>query len=350
VHPDLVVDEGRSAAWPGEPAPDVSVVVPTCNRAGFLGDLVAALERQRMAPERFEVLIVDDASSDGTWEELTAYLGGTSLRMRALRHGANTGQGTARTTGLCAARGAVVAFTDDDCIPTPPWLERLTAPLLAAGDGSRAPVVVQGRTVPWPDDEASAGAWSRTVWVLGPTWLFETCNVAYRRDDLVRVGGFPARGDAPVGPHGRLVGEDALVGWQVLDGGAQLQFVPEALVHHRHLPARYLDWLAEQRGRGVFPALVARSPHGRRALWHRWFLARRTAAFDLALVTAAAAAVSGRARWLVGCVPWVLVALPEAADRRGRHPALRLGQLALGDAVGFASLVAGSVRHRCLVL
>ena len=51
-------------------------------------------------------------------------------------------------------------------------------------------VVVQGRTEGWPEDDRH-DPWARTVWVLRPTWLFETCNVAYRRRDVELAGGFP---------------------------------------------------------------------------------------------------------------------------------------------------------------
>jgi hypothetical protein len=136
----------------------------------------------------------------------------------------------------------------------------------------------------------------------------------------------------------------------VIESGAELVFAPEALVHHRHLPARFLDWLSEQRGRGSFPALVARSPLGRRALWRSWFLAPRSAAFDVAIVALLGAVRSRRARWLIGLGPWVLLALPDARSRKGRSTAVRLVQLFLGDSVGVVSLASASFRSRSLVL
>jgi glycosyltransferase involved in cell wall biosynthesis len=307
------------------------------------------MEAQTMPVASFELIVVDDASTDTTWEALGDLVAATALPARALRLARNAGQGAGRNVGLGVARGEVVAFTDDDCLPSPRWLERLTEPFTSA-HGSSPVVVAQGQTEAWPDDADGAGAWARTVWVLRPTWLFETCNVAYRRTDLVAVGGFPSGGDAPVGPHGRIVGEDAIAGWRVVENGAELVFVPEALVHHRHLPASYLDWLAEQRGRGCFPGLIDRSPLGRRALWRSWFLAPRSAAFDVATVALVGALCSRRARWLIGLVPWVILALPEARSRKGRGAAVRLAQLFAGDSVGAAALVSASVRNRSVVL
>lgn len=346
---DGVAEEHTSAAWRGDGQPPVSVVVSTYGRAGFLPALFASLEAQTIPTDSFELIVVDDASTDGTWETLTDLVAATRLRARALRLACNSGQGTGRNYGLAAARGEVVAFTDDDCLPSAQWLERLTDPFDAGAGAARA-VVAQGETRAWPEDADHAGAWARTVWVLRPTWLFETCNVAYRRHDLVRVGGFPSGPDAPVGPHGRIVGEDAIAGWRVIESGAELVFAPEATVHHRHHPASYLDWLSEQRGRGSFPSLVARSPLGRRALWRSWFLAPRSAAFDVAIVALMGALRSRRARWLIGLGPWVLLALPDARSRKGRPAAVRLVQLFLGDSVGAFSLVSASIRSRSVVL
>lgn len=328
----------------------VSVVVSTYGRAGFLPALVAALEAQTLPPVSFELVVVDDASTDDTWEALGDLLAATALQAKALRLGRNAGQGGGRNAGLGVARGEVVAFTDDDCLPSSRWLERLIEPFRSTGGAPGKHVVAQGQTEAWPGDADGAGAWDRTVWVLRPTWLFETCNVAYRRTDLVEVGGFPRRGDAPVGPHGRVVGEDAIAGWRVVENGAELVFVPEALVHHRHLPASYFAWLAEQRGRGCFPGLVDRSPLGRRVLWRWWFLAPRSAAFDVAGVALVGALCSRRTHWLLGVVPWVILALPEARSRAGRRPAVRLVQLFAGDLVGAAALMAGSIRNRSIVL
>jgi glycosyltransferase involved in cell wall biosynthesis len=343
-----VIDSfGFAADEAGPSHPFVSVVVATRDRAAFLPDLVEALAGQTLGTGRFEVVVVDDGSTDDTWSALEALAQTSTLRLRGLRLDHSIGQGPARNIGVRASRSELVAFTDDDCIPGAPWLSALTGPFL---DGECAPhVVVQGRTEAWPEDDA-AGTWARTVWVLRPTWLFETCNVAYRRCDVELVGGFPGRDEAPSGPTGKLIGEDAILGWRVMEQGAQLRFEPRALVHHRRLPATFLEWLQDQAGRGAFPGLVRRSAVARRALWHGVFLAPRTAAYDLGLASLCLAVATRRRRWLLGLVPWIWLALPEAADRGGRHPIIRLAQLALGDSVGATALARASWREHRVVL
>jgi hypothetical protein len=360
---ELVRDPARwaaactSAAWRTS-APAVSVVVATRNRAAMLAGLLDRLARQEPPPGGFEVVVVDDASEDETWSTLRGWLEATALPAAAVRRHAPGGQAEARTDALAVVRGTVVACTDDDCLPAPTWAVNLTAPLRRRS----GPVAAQGRTVPWTGD-TDAGPWDRTVWVLRPTWLFETCNVAYRTAALRRAGGFVGHGPAPTGPHGRIVGEDALAGWRVLErevdeqgAGGYFAFVPGALVHHRHHPATWRGFVAEQRGRGMFPALVGASPFGRLALWHRWFLASRTAAFDLAVAGVVVGLLSaGRRsrRWALvagAVVPWTRLAWREAGSRSGAPTLLRLGQVAVADAVGGWACWRGSWRWREPVL
>jgi glycosyltransferase involved in cell wall biosynthesis len=346
---DLIGDRLRSASFDAaEPA--VSVVISTFQRSQFLPDVLAAIEMQTLPPGSFEVTVVDDGSGDGTWTSLVELAHRTPIAMQALRLARNAGAGTGRDVGVAESRAPVVVFTDDDCVPTPTWLSALTRPFRFSTGDEPPHLVVQGKTVPWSQDEEGAGAWARSLWVLGPTWLFETCNIAYRRTDLQQAGSFIDRRDAPSVSAARPFGEDAELGWRVMAGGAELRFEPDAVVEHRHFPAGYGDFLREIWRRQDFPDLVSRHGLARRALWRRYFLAPRTAAFDLAVVAGLAAATSRKGKLFLGVLPWIWLALPEAAHRTGRHPGVRLGQLAMGDAVSLVSLVRGSVRARTMVL
>ncbi len=340
------VDDLSAEGWDRGPAPVLSVVVATRNRARWLSGLLDALAAQTLGADRFEVVVVDDGSTDGTWDVLRHQVAVGGLRLRVLRLARSEGQGEARNAGVARTRTDILCFTDDDCVPDPGWLAALAGPLLAPGAPA---VVVQGRTEGWAGDRDGAGPWGRTVWVTGPSWLFETCNIAYRRADWVAAGGFPGRRHAEVTAGGKAVGEDALLGWRVTGAGVDLRFCPEAVVGHRHHPAGYRSWLAAHTGKADFPALVARDPAGRRALWHRWWLAPRTAAAEAALVSVTAGAAARRPAWLLGALPWLALLLPEARHRSGPTP-LRLVQVAAGDLVAVAALVAGSVRHRTVVL
>ncbi|HAM00799.1 MAG TPA: hypothetical protein DCQ30_01000, partial [Acidimicrobiaceae bacterium] len=106
------LEQCSSTAYPG-PEPEISVVVATYERSSVWPELISALEAQTLSPARFEVVVIDDASRDDTWEALQKIAARTSLRLQCLRAEVNVGSGAARTCGLDRCRAPVVAFTDD---------------------------------------------------------------------------------------------------------------------------------------------------------------------------------------------------------------------------------------------
>jgi glycosyltransferase involved in cell wall biosynthesis len=336
-----------SASWAGAP-PSASVVISTHRRAQFLPELLGALERQTLGVDRFEVVVVDDGSADGpggTWDALTRLAASTPLRLRAVLRPASGGPAVGRNEGSSHARGDVLAFTDDDCLPQPGWLGALVDAVAGGAD------VVQGRTEPEPARPPDAGPWARTITVTGPTALFETCNLAYRRRRFEELGGFDEHDPLTAPGAGRHFGEDAVLGARLVGAGGRSAYRDDAVVHHRWLPTSFGDHLRHQRRLAGFPGLATRSPVLAAALWRGAFLSPATAAFDLAVAGVVLSAVTGRRRTLLLVVPWVAQRWPQArAKRQGRPTVVRLAQLAATDLVGFASLLEGSFRHRRLVL
>src|SRR5436305_877860 len=138
---------------------------------------------------------------------------------RAARHPAfRLGPSGARNAGWRAARAPLIAFTDDDCVPSPGWLAALVA---AAGPDT----VVQGPVQPIPSERRRLGPFSRSLWVdrLGP-W-YQAANVLYPRELLERLGGF----DSETFP---FAGEDCDLAWRALEDGAEAVWAPDARVHH----------------------------------------------------------------------------------------------------------------------
>jgi glycosyltransferase involved in cell wall biosynthesis len=99
--------------------PEISVIVPTHNRMDVLPEVLAALEAQRAAPS-FEVIVVDDGSSDGTARWLASWKT-ASVPARVLSQ-PPSGPAAARNAGVAVARGRLVAFLGDDTVPVPGWL------------------------------------------------------------------------------------------------------------------------------------------------------------------------------------------------------------------------------------
>jgi GT2 family glycosyltransferase len=200
-------------------APVVSVVTATHNRKERVAMLLDGLRRQTLARDQFEVIIVDDGSSDGTEDVLREAERSGDLPLSVYFHEQPRGAATARNTGWRTAAAPLIAFTDDDCVPTPGWLEALLQHASPDAD-----VIVQGRTQPIESERHNLGPFSRTVDISGPTPHYETCNILYPRALLERVGGLDESYAA--------AGEDSDLGWRAVGAGAELRFAEKALVEH----------------------------------------------------------------------------------------------------------------------
>jgi len=194
----------------------VSVVVPVRNGGSELADLVAALERQSVSADRFEVLIGDDGSTDGATDRVAT--GNGSVRVIP---GPPENPYRARNRAAAEARGAVLAFCDVDCRPDPDWLERGLAAVEAADVvAGLVRFSLPGRRTPWSlvDMETFLDQ-ERTV----RNGRAVTANLFVRRDLFDRVGGF--EDSLPNGGDQEFVA-------RCVRGGARLTFAPEVVVLH----------------------------------------------------------------------------------------------------------------------
>lgn len=99
---------------------EISVVIPTYNRADLIGDTLRAVMAQTVRPG--EVIVVDDGSTDGTADVVASF--GDPIRSIVI---ANSGDMVARNVGVRAARGELVAFCDSDDVWSPPFLAMMSA-------------------------------------------------------------------------------------------------------------------------------------------------------------------------------------------------------------------------------
>lgn len=321
--------------------PVVSVVVPARNAAATIPALFRALDRQTFGGP-WEVLVVDDCSTDATAAIAESW------GARVVPCEAQSGPAAARNAGLAAARAPLIAFTDADCEPAPEWLAELTAALTEAD-------IATGPVLPTPG--VARGPFDRTLHVTTESPLYETANLAVRSEIAARVGGFepfaPRTDGARTGLRPSVeeghFGEDAVFAWRARRLGARFVFAEGALVHHAVFARGARGYIAERWRLRFFPALVREIPELRSRLYLRLFLARHTALFDLAVVSAATG-LATRRRWpFVGLLPYLYVRLRWRQGWR-RSVARRNLALLAGDAVGLAALIRGSIAARRLLL
>ncbi|MDI9635525.1 glycosyltransferase [Oscillatoria amoena NRMC-F 0135] len=205
----------------------VSVIVPIYNGEADLPELLAGLRSQSYPADRTELIIVDNASRDRT----LAILKDSAAQIPNLQvKSENEIQSSyaARNTGIKAATGEILAFTDADCRPQPDWLENLVAPFSQPQIG-----IVAGEILAFPGNsllEQYADAQetlSQKHTLAHPFCPYgQTANLAVRRQAFNQVGLFR--------PY-LTTGGDADICWRILQQTEwQIEFAPNAIIRHRH--------------------------------------------------------------------------------------------------------------------
>ncbi|MBX0322117.1 glycosyltransferase [Halomicroarcula sp. F13] len=241
----------------------VSVVVVTYNSEGTVGETLTSLDRQTYPDDRYEVLVVDGGSTDGT-----ARIASDHGVEWLVAEGATIGE--CRNRGVDAATGEYVAFTDSDCAVPATWLDSHVERIEAYADHEDV-VGVGGPNRPFPDDPAFAkliGSLQGTVFGSGGSpqshaidevrlvRSVAACNVLYRADVFEEY-----RYDDAVN-----VGEDAEFHFRLSEAGYRFVFDPTIAVSH-HLSADFGAFCKKNRSYGYAMARIQRR-HGRVIRWY----------------------------------------------------------------------------------
>jgi len=246
----------------------VSVLIPTYNRARLLDSTLDSLARMRVSPGLgWEVLVVDNNSSDDTRGVVERHARTFPVPLH-YRFESQQGRSSALNTGIAAARGAILAMTDDDVKVAEGWLDAAAAPLLRGTHGyTGGPVRPLWEVPPPPWLDLSRGDLWGTIAIQdhGSTTIgYEEArkvplgaNIAVRRDVFEVVGGFRA----DLGRSGgRVVMGQEVPEWLIRARSAGFTglYVPAMEVHH-HIPATRLTQRYFRRwwfGKGVSRAAL----------------------------------------------------------------------------------------------
>ena len=233
--------------------PTCTVVVATFNRVAGLKRLLETLADQDVGPENFEVVVVDDGSTDETWQFLNSVR--TPFALHSLTQ-TNQGPAAARNEGIRAASGDVIVTLDDDVEPHRDLLRRhLEAhlngqPVAAIG---RFALPQDAQLAPWVAWEFTGleqqyAAMKRGDWEASPR-QFYTANASVPRAAYLEAGLFD-----PVFRRG----EDVELAYRLRDLGLHFKFLPDAIIDHR--PNRtFADWQRIARQYGHYDILMWRT-------------------------------------------------------------------------------------------
>jgi glycosyltransferase involved in cell wall biosynthesis len=330
---------------------EVSVVVPTFNRRKLLMELLESLAKQTMPWEQFEILVMDNGSTDGTAEEVTAFLRahpGLQLEFHVMP--VNRGPVVSRNRGARQAKGEFLFFTDSDVVVPEDWLEHGLAPFHSSTDLA----MLSGPTVDKPNQPHrffSVG----TTNSYDENPIYPTSNVIYRKSVFEELGGFDevsGFGDCAGVP---LECSDVDFAWKVIGKGYRKEFLPDLVVFHEVRQEPLVRWFATQLRVLYIPLIVRRHPAIRPSiLWFGPFAAPENLYFYIAIASLAAAMVTRSPWWLLGLLPLYCrfhpFLRPSWSPLRWPKLAAQFVLIVLRQTLICSALVYGSIRSRQMVL
>lgn len=232
--------------------PYFTIVIPTGHQPDQLAQCLRALHQQTIAPDQFEIVVVDDDNRPETAAVVSAFSGETRIETRYLAQPSRQGLAAARNRGWRAARGQFIAFTDADCLPQPTWLAA------AQGMFQRGAQVVTGsvRAV------APRLAGQPRPQTIPDITELSTANCFCQKSALLRVGGFEETFDL-------AWREDLDLQFKFLEIGIPMLRCPEAVVVQPMHPMSWYSSLNNERKNRYDALLYKRHPQLFRQRIHR---------------------------------------------------------------------------------
>lgn len=202
----------------------VSVIVPVYNGESIITMLIDSLLAQSYPRHLYEIIVVENGSTDRTIEVVSAY-----PEVQLLRS-VERGPAAARNLGIAHSKADVIAFTDADCIAEPNWLEELVRAYSDLGVGGVAGEIIAYQHAHQTDVERFSDETSLLQNYISGSHEFlphlYTANASYRREALIKVNGFNPK---------FATGEDVELSWRMqLETTYKVAYAPKAVINHRH--------------------------------------------------------------------------------------------------------------------
>ncbi len=220
----------------------ISVVIPAYNSEKTIGHCLEALQEQTLARGQYEIVVVDDGSTDAT---------GAAARARGARvlRQENCGAGAARNAGAQAARGGIVLFLDADSVPDRCWIEAMARPF---ADPGIAGVSGEKKThqTNWVARfvQAEYDYKYDLIAAHGATDFVDSSTAGYRRAIFLANGGFDA---------GMMEAEDTELSFRLAEGGCRMVLARDAVAWHTH-PEALPEYLRRKYQYAIWRAVVYR--------------------------------------------------------------------------------------------
>jgi glycosyltransferase involved in cell wall biosynthesis len=227
----------------------VSIIIPTYNGAARIGNCLDALLKQSLKQDA-EILVVDDGSTDNIADIVSSYPG-----VRLISQ-SNAGPAAARNRGALEARGTIILFTDDDCVPAPDWIAAMLGPF-------KDPDIVGTKGVYRTRQESLVARFVqieyedkyRLMAHLPRIDFIDTYSAAFRRDRFLEMDGYDT--SFPV-----ACAEDIELTYRMSRRGWKMVFVTVAVVYHTH-PATLLRYLKKKYKFAFWRVLAVRRNPGK---------------------------------------------------------------------------------------
>lgn len=195
-----------------------SIVIPAFNAERSIEGLIASLECQDVARDKYEIIVVDDGSRDGTADVVRRFPDVILLTQH------NRGPAAARNLGAKHAQGDLILFTDSDCEAPPDWISQMVAPMHDPNViGAKGAYLTRQSSVVAQFIQAEYEEKYRIMARRESIDFIDTYAAAYRKDVFQKYGGFDEE---------YLGAEDAEFSYRLSQDGLRMIFVPNAIVYH----------------------------------------------------------------------------------------------------------------------